>query len=91
MSSKAERLKYNLRHYDEMCTKLMSLENLKNDILSETELLSILQHITSELTIIHKHKKLVSIPYEKRQLGKNIGELEQQKRAVLDYMKRNNI
>ena len=91
MSSKAERLKYSLRHYDEMTAKLMSLENINNELLSEIELYKLLKSINSELSIRIRQKKLISDSKQKRQFGKKIGELEQQKKAIIDYMKRNDI
>ncbi len=91
MSSKAERLKYSLRHYDNMTAKLTSLENINDELLSEVELYKLLKSINSELSIRIKQKKLISDSKQKRQFGKKIGELEQQKKAIIDYMKRNDI
>ena len=91
MSSRVERLEYNNRHYAEMTVKLNQMERLNNGILSENELYKMLKSIGSDLFTNIKQKKVTSDSLIKKQIGRTIGKLEQQKKAVIDYMKLNNL
>jgi len=91
MSSKEERFNYNNRHYTEMTDKLNQMERLNNGILSENELYKMLKSIGSDLFTNIEQKKVASDSLVKKQIGRTIGKLEQQKKAVIDYMKLNNL
>lgn len=91
MSSKEERFNYNNRHYTEMAVKLNQMERINNGVLSENELYHMLKSISSDLFTSIEQKKVISDPLIKKQIGRTIGKLEQQRKAVVDYMKLNNI